>query len=192
MLQILLAVCTQYIRNIDLSDQAARIDVQCYGLVNVLYLFYIMHVINAFTAFVCLVGLDKIMCSGIMMLIFLVANIVTLAWGQSTYFKSMRINCLNMVPAAYLWSMFETLFFYIMITVIICYFFRKYCQDPKLVKEEEKERKEEIEEMALDKPDKPEDKDIAHGTPVDTHEQAADVEIGKAIEPTETADDKEK
>ena len=52
-----------------------------------------------------------------------------------------------MLPEAYLWLMFETLFFYAMITFIICYFFRKHCQDPKLIKEEQKAQEREQKEL---------------------------------------------
>lgn len=56
------------------------------------------------------------------------------------------------MPYPYFWLMFETLFFYMTLTFIICYFFRKYCQDPKVVKamkaEEEAEDKKKAEEEA--------------------------------------------
>ena len=42
--------------------------------------------------------------------------------------------------------MFETLFFYVLIAVIICYFFRKHCQDPKIIKAGEAAEKQEEEE----------------------------------------------
>ena len=47
----------------------------------------------------------------------------------------------------YGWMMFEIMFFYMLIAFIVCYFFRKHCQDPKIIKEaEEKEEREEEEE----------------------------------------------
>ena len=104
---------------------------------NALYLMFGLHIVNGVTCLICLTGLDKFICSSVTMVLFMVSNITVLAWAQNTYFKSMRLNCVNMLPEAYLWLMFETLFFYAMITFIICYFFRKHCQDPKLIKEEQ-------------------------------------------------------
>ena len=55
----------------------------------------------------------------------------------------MRSNCIKIMGAGYLWLTFEILFFYGMIAFIICYFFRKHCQDPKVIKEAEDKEAEE-------------------------------------------------
>jgi len=45
-----------------------------------------LHAINAFASFLMLMGLDKYVCSSVMMLIFLLLNIAILIWVQQTYF----------------------------------------------------------------------------------------------------------
>ena len=61
----------------------------------------------------------------------------------------MRYSCVVYFPTQYFWLMFETLFFYLFLAFIICYFFRKYCQDPAVVKQmQEEERLREEKEAA--------------------------------------------
>ena len=51
------------------------------------------------------------------------------------------------MPDTYFWLMGEILFFYCLTAFVLCYFFRKFCQDPAIKKqikeEEEKEAKNE-------------------------------------------------
>ena len=122
-----MATINYLIMAIDLTDRQARIDQACYGLNNALVLMFILHIINFAATFVCLVGWDKHVCTSLMLGVFFIVNIVTVGWAQTTYFKSMQINCINMLPEAYLWLMFESLFFYVFTACVICYFFRKHC-----------------------------------------------------------------
>lgn len=69
------------------------IDPFCYTLDIVLYLLMGLHCLNGFTSFLLLVGLDKYVCSSVMMVVFLLINIGILAWAQSSYFNSMKMNC---------------------------------------------------------------------------------------------------
>ena len=69
------------------------IDPFCYTLDIVLYMLMGLHCLNGFTSFLLLVGLDKYVCSSVMMIIFLLINIGILAWAQSSYFSSMKKNC---------------------------------------------------------------------------------------------------
>ena len=50
------------------------------------------------------------------------------------------------MPSVYFWLMSEILFFYCLTAFIICYFFRRFCQDPAIKKEIEEEEQEEMEE----------------------------------------------
>ena len=49
------------------------------------------------------------------------------------------------MPVLYFWLMGQILFFYVVMTLVVCIFFRKYCQDPKLVRAKELEMKDEFE-----------------------------------------------
>ena len=50
------------------------------------------------------------------------------------------------MPSIYFWLMSEILFFYCLTAFIICYFFRRFCQDPATKAALEEEEKEELEE----------------------------------------------
>ena len=47
------------------------------------------------------------------------------------------------MPHVYFWLMGEILFFYMLTAFVVCYFFRKFCQDPtvkaQMLKEEDEE-----------------------------------------------------
>ena len=50
------------------------------------------------------------------------------------------------MPSIYFWLMSEILFFYCLTAFVICYFFRRFCQDPATRAALEEEEKEELEE----------------------------------------------
>lgn len=50
------------------------------------------------------------------------------------------------MPSIYFWLMSEILFFYCLTAFIICYFFRRFCQDPATKAALEEEEQEELEE----------------------------------------------
>ena len=59
------------------------------------------------------------------------------------------------MPSIYFWLMSEILFFYCLSAFIVCYFFRKFCQDPATkVALEEEEREEEAEFLAEEEAEK--------------------------------------
>ena len=62
-------------------------------------------------------------------------------------------------PDLYFWLMGQILMLYIGIAVVVCYFFRKFCQDPK----EDVDEEEEDEEKNKKKKDKSKE---PHGEPV--------------------------
>ena len=53
-----------------------------------------------------------------------------LAFMQISYFQSMKVNCIELVPSLYFWLMVQILAVYIGIGTIICYFLKKFCKDP--------------------------------------------------------------
>ena len=71
----------------------------------------------------------------------------------------------------YFWLMTEIMFFYILTGFIVCYFFRRFCQDPKLAKEEEEQealKKQSAVEMSsmVAKDTKDQDPEANFGVPV--------------------------
>ena len=77
----MMAFFTDMIMDIDTTDRYARIDKQCYGLVNALYLMFGLHIVNGITCLICLTSLDKYICSSLLMVLFMVSNITVLAWA---------------------------------------------------------------------------------------------------------------
>ena len=49
---------------------------------------FALHIINFTGTFVCLVGLDKHVCTSLMLILFFIINVVIIGWTQTTYFKS--------------------------------------------------------------------------------------------------------
>ena len=66
-----------------------------------------------------------------------VYDCVILVWAQVTYFQSQETNCIDTVPVLYFWLMAQIMFFYVVMTYVLCYMCRKYCQDPALRKKQE-------------------------------------------------------
>lgn len=54
------------------------------------------------------------------------------------------------MPSIYFWLMSEILFFYCLTAFILCYFFRRFCQDPALRQQIEAEDKAEEEQEAAE------------------------------------------
>ena len=81
----------------------------------------------------------KHLCNNYTLLAMMLFDIIVLVWAQSTYFKSQHFNCNIEMADVYFWLMGEILFFYMLTAFIICYFFRKFCQDPEIKKQVEEE-----------------------------------------------------
>ena len=47
--------------------------------------------------------------------------------------------CIRNTALMYFWLMGQILVFYAVVVLTVCFFFRKFCQDPTLEEEEEKE-----------------------------------------------------
>ena len=55
---------------------------------------------------------------------------------QVIYFQSMQADCMGQAPLQYFWLMGQILVFYGVVILTVCFFFRKFCQDPKLEEED--------------------------------------------------------
>ena len=95
-----------------------------------------LHLVNCIFSLMALCGLEKRICVNYVMLGLMLYDIIVLIWAHSTYFQSQGYNCNIEMPDVYFWLMGEILFFYCLTIGIVCYFFRRFCQDPNLKKEQ--------------------------------------------------------
>ena len=83
---------------------------------------------------VCLInlaGLETKICFSNLMCGFMLYEIGMLIYLQIAYFNSMMLNCLQLAPGLYMWSMLQILTLYVGFVILLCYFARKVCQDPE-------------------------------------------------------------
>ena len=114
-----------------------------------------MHILNFIFSALALCGLEKKFCISYVLLALVIFDLVVLGWSQATYFKSQSYNCNLEMPSIYFWLMSEILFFYCLTAFIMCYFFRRFCQDPALRQQiEEEDKAEEDAEAEADEADK--------------------------------------
>ena len=108
---------------------------------------FTLHISNLIFSLMALCGLEKRFCCAQPLLGLVIYDGVILIWSQAVYFKSQSYNCNLEMGDVYFWLMGEILFFYCLTAFVICYFFRKFCQDPKLALEahqEELDRKDTV------------------------------------------------
>ena len=96
---------------------------------------FTLHICNLLFSLMALCGLEKRICISHVLLALVVYDAVVLVWSQAVYFKSQSYNCNLEMGDVYFWLMGEILFFYCLTAFVICYFFRRFCQDPLLKKE---------------------------------------------------------
>ena len=113
-------------------------------------MFFVMHILNFIFSALALCGLEKKFCISYVLLALVIFDLVVLGWSQATYFKSQSYNCNLEMPSIYFWLMSEILFFYCLTAFIMCYFFRRFCQDPSLRQQIEEEDKAEEEADAAE------------------------------------------
>ena len=117
----------------------------------VLWMWFALHVANALFSCLALCGLEKKICISYVFYGLLIFDAIVLVWSQVVYFQAQRYNCQMEMADVYFWLMGEILFFYILTAFIVCYFFRRFCQDPLLKKKiEEEERENEGDDDATD------------------------------------------
>ena len=123
------------------QDKTSLAYAECQGMSIVCWALFTLHVINALFSLMALCNLEKWLCIGHVMLGLVVYDGIVLIWSQCIYFKSQKYNYNLEMTDLYFWLMGEILFFYLLTAFVICYFFRKFCQDPALAKELEDEER---------------------------------------------------
>ena len=118
---------------------------ECISMNVVCWALFTLHLCNALFSSLALCGLEKRFCISYVMLALFLYDGIVLVWAQTTYFQSQSQNCMLEMADVYYWLMGEILFFYCLTAFIVCYFFRRFCQDPAIRKQvEEEEKKEQL------------------------------------------------
>ena len=105
----------------------------CISMEVVCWALFSLHLVNAIFSTMALFGLEKRLCVNYVMLALLIYDLIVLIWAHTTYFQSQGVNCNIEMPDVYFWLMGEILFFYCLTIGVLCYFVRKFCQDPALI-----------------------------------------------------------
>ena len=106
-------------------------------------MFY-LHIFVFLSAALCLCGLEKRWCGGWAFFTFFVTVGIMLVWANVTYFEAQKNNCISTNKKVYFWLMGEIMFYYVFAFLVICFFFRKFCEDPNL-KEDKAAREADVE-----------------------------------------------
>ena len=135
LLSVIMAMGSVYILGKD-QDKTSMAYAECQGMAVVCWALFTLHALNALFSTMALCGLEKRLCISHVLLALVVYDGVVLIWSQCVYFKSQKYNCNLEMTDLYFWLMGEILFFYLLTAFVICYFFRRFCQDPALLKEQ--------------------------------------------------------
>ena len=128
---IAMAVGAVMILNIDVVPSSTSYQ-QCQSMDVVCWMLFLLHLLNFIFSCLALCGLEKKFCISYVLLALIIFDFVVLIWANSTYFKAQSYNCNIETPAVYFWLMGEILFFYCLTAFVLCYFFRRFCQDPAI------------------------------------------------------------
>ena len=115
---------------------------ECAGIRIVSWSMFFLHIINFITSALCLCGLEKKWCGGWAFTGFFITVAIILVWANVTYFQSQKTNCMDDAAAIYFWLMGEIMFYYVFTFMVICFFFRKFCEDPNAAGDREAREKE--------------------------------------------------
>ena len=115
----------------------------CGGIYIVLWAVICLHAINSLVCLINLCGLEVKLCNSNMVCCFGIFEMTILVWMQVTYFRSQEDSCMTNAPVYYFWLMLQILVVYLGFVLVICHFFRKFCQDPE--EEEDGYEEEDIE-----------------------------------------------
>ena len=121
---------------------------ECIGMHVVIWMWFALHISNAMFSAMALCNLEKKLCHTYVMLALLIFDLIVLVWSQTVYFNAMAYNCQLEMPEVYFFLMGEILYFYVLTAFVVCYFFRRFCQDPVLKKKMEEEAKAELDQEA--------------------------------------------
>ena len=148
----------------------------CAGIRQVTWCLLVFHFVNFVFCALAVCGLEKRLCNNLALLGFILFDTILLIWSQITYFYAQGQMCNISATVTYFWLMTEIIFFYVLTAFIVCYFFRRFCQDPNLQKEEDEEdlqeaksaRSQSIQLTAGVKPagDKTDDLEVPAGKPI--------------------------
>ena len=104
-------------------------DQGCVSLDVVLYFIVALHTVNIVIGFINLIGKDDICFSGLICGLALF-ELGVLIFMQIGYFEAMDKRCYAQeAKAKYYWVACQIIIFYMSFIVVICHFFRKFCQD---------------------------------------------------------------
>ena len=117
------------------QDQSTMSYQQCQSMTVVCWMLFVLHILNFIFSALALCGLEKKYCISYVLLALFIFDLVILVWAQSTYFNAQSFNCNLEMASVYFWLMCEILFFYCLTAFVVCYFFRRFCQDPMIKKE---------------------------------------------------------
>ena len=131
----------------------------CSALRSIQYFIFTLHSVNTLISLINLTGLEIKICNSNLVCGLLLFEIGMLAFMQISYFQSMKVNCIELVPSLYFWLMVQILAVYIGIGTIICYFLKKFCKDPA----EEENAETDIDKQEIELKD---DENIAAGVVV--------------------------
>ena len=95
-----------------------------------LYFVGALHCVNAVETLLNLTGLEKKLCTGPIMCVFLVFEVIVLIYMQVAYFEDQR--CFRLATMLYIWLCLNILLFYVVLVVVLCFFFRKFCGEPEV------------------------------------------------------------
>ena len=132
---------------------------ECQSMSVVVWMLFVLHICNLIFSLMAICGLEKRFCISYVLFGLFIFDGVVLVWSQSTYFSSQKYNCNLEMPDVYFWLMGQILYVYCLTAFVVCYFFRKLCQDPALKKLEEEEEKKEAAKAGAQENDDDEDED---------------------------------
>lgn len=102
----------------------------CSGLALNLYVIICLHSSNIIMCLVNLCGLETKICNQNAVCCYMLFELAVLVFMQVSYFNSQYNDCFRIAPDLYLWTMGQILAVYMGLAIVICHFFRKFCQDP--------------------------------------------------------------
>uniref|UniRef100_A0A7S3CN82 Uncharacterized protein n=1 Tax=Strombidium rassoulzadegani TaxID=1082188 RepID=A0A7S3CN82_9SPIT len=103
----------------------------CGGINIVLWAVICLHFVNLLVSLVNICGLEIKLCNSNMVCCFSIFELTVLVWMQVTYFRSQEDSCMTNAPVYYFWLMLQILVVYLGMVLVVCHFFRKFCQDPE-------------------------------------------------------------
>ena len=109
-------------------------DDKCLGARSVVTVFFLEHCFNILAAFICIFKLDIRFGNGWWIFTVMAIDIGVLVWGSVMYFAAQMDpeDCVveDYTVPIFFWLGAEVMFYYMFTTLLVCYFFRKKCQEP--------------------------------------------------------------